>query len=101
MRLDINYKEKSIKTTNTWRLNNTFLKNERVTEEIKKEIKFLETNDNENKTTQKPMGCSKNSFKREVYCIKKQAKHQIYNLNLHLKQLEKEEGKNPKISRRK
>ena len=54
MRIDINYKKKkkSVKTTNTWRLNNTFLKNERVTEEIKKEIKFLETNDSENKTTQ-------------------------------------------------
>ena len=41
------------------------------------------------------MGCSKKSSKREVYCIKKQEKHQIYNLNLHLKQLEKEEGKKP------
>ena len=35
--------------TNTWRLNNTFLNNQQVTEEIKREIKnFLETNDNEN-----------------------------------------------------
>ena len=53
MRLDINYKKKkkSVKTTNTLILNNTFLKNESVTEEIKKEIKFLETNDSENKTT--------------------------------------------------
>ena len=25
MRLDINYKKKSVKSTNTWRLNNTFL----------------------------------------------------------------------------
>ena len=32
---------------------------------------------------------------------KKQEKHQIDNLTLHLKQLEKEEQKNPKISRRK
>ena len=33
-----------------------FLNNQQVTEEIKKEIKqFLETNDNENMTTQKPM----------------------------------------------
>ena len=36
-----------------WRLNNTFLSNQQVTEEIKREIKnFLETNDNENTTTQ-------------------------------------------------
>ena len=40
MRLDINYKgEKSIENTNTWKLNNTFLNNQQVTEEIKREIK--------------------------------------------------------------
>ena len=32
--------------------------------------------------------------------FKKQEKHQIDNLTLHLKQLEKEEEENPKISRR-
>ena len=37
MRLDINYKKKPVKNTNTWRLNNTFLNNEQVTEEIKRE----------------------------------------------------------------
>ena len=57
MRLDINYKKKKktkpVRNTNTWRLNNTFLYNQQVTEEIKREIKkFLETNDSENKTTQ-------------------------------------------------
>ena len=36
-----------------WRLNNMFLYNQQVTEEIKREIKtFLETNYNENITTQ-------------------------------------------------
>ena len=36
-----------------WRLNNMFLNNQQVTEEIKREIKkFLETNDNENTITQ-------------------------------------------------
>ena len=49
---DINYKKKTVRNTNTRRLNNTFLNNQEVTEEIKKEIKkFLETNDNENMTT--------------------------------------------------
>ena len=49
------------------------------------------------------MGCSKSSPKREVYSniSKHQEKHQIEKLTLHLKQLEKEEGKKPKISRRK
>ena len=53
MRLDINYKKKKTKrNTNTWRLNNIFLNNQHVTEEIRREIKkFLETNDNENTTT--------------------------------------------------
>ena len=52
-RLDINYKKKTITNRNTWRLNSTFLNNQQVTEEIKREIKkFLETNDNENMTTQ-------------------------------------------------
>ena len=38
---------------NTWRLNNTFLNNQQVTEEIKMEVKkFLETNEKENTTTQ-------------------------------------------------
>ena len=43
------HKEKTVRNTNTWRLNNTFLNNQQVTEEIKK---FLETNDNENTTSQ-------------------------------------------------
>ena len=52
MRLDINYKKKTVRNTNTWRLN-MFLNNKYVTEEIKGEIKkFLETKSNENMTTQ-------------------------------------------------
>ena len=67
MRLDIHYKEKSVRNTNTWRLNNMFLNNQQVTEKIKREIKkFLETNDNEN-ITQNLWECSKSSPKREVY----------------------------------
>ena len=53
MRLDINYREKSVKNTNTWRLNNTILNNQEIIEEIKEKIqKYLETNDNENTMTQ-------------------------------------------------
>ena len=53
MRLDINYKKKIVKNTNTWRLNSTFLNNQQITEEIKSIIKkFLETHDSENMTTQ-------------------------------------------------
>ena len=53
MKLDINYKKKSVRNTNTWRLSNMFLNNQQVTEEIKREMKkVLETNHNENTTTQ-------------------------------------------------
>ena len=35
MRLDINYKEKTVRNGNTWRLNNTFVNNQQVTKESK------------------------------------------------------------------
>ena len=81
-----------------------FLYNQQLTEEIKREIKkFLETNDNEN-TTQNLWNAAKAVLRGKFIAIqsylKKQEKHQIDNLILHLKQLEKE-LKNPKISRRK
>ena len=45
--------KKTIKNTNRWRLNNTLLNNQQIIEEIKKEVKIcLETNENENTTTQ-------------------------------------------------
>ena len=53
VRLDINYKEKTIKNSNIWRLNNMLLNNQQIIEEIKKEIKIcIEMNENENTTTQ-------------------------------------------------
>ena len=59
MRLDTNYRKKSVKNTNTWGLNSTLLNNQEITEEIKEEIKkYLETNDNENTMTGLPWWCS-------------------------------------------
>ena len=37
MRLDINYKKKTVRNTNTWRLKTVFLNKQQVTEEIKRE----------------------------------------------------------------
>ena len=52
VRLDINYKRKTIKNPNIWRLNNTLLNNQQITEEIKKEIKIcIEKPEDENMTT--------------------------------------------------
>ena len=85
MRLDIKYKRKTVKNTGTWQLNNMFLSNQQVTEEIKK---FLETNDNENTTTQNLWDAAKAVLRRKFIAIqsylKKQEKHQIDNLTLHL-----------------
>ena len=39
MRLDINYKKRHVKNTNTRRLNNMFLSNKQVAEEIKGQLK--------------------------------------------------------------
>ena len=36
MRLDINYKKKAVRNTNTWRLNNMFLNNQQVIEKIRR-----------------------------------------------------------------
>ena len=36
VRLDLNYRRKTIKNSNIWRLNNTLLNNQQITEEIKK-----------------------------------------------------------------
>ena len=76
MRLDINYKKKTVRNTNTWRLNNTFLSNQQVTEEIKREIKtFLETNDNEN-TTQNLWEAAKAILKGKFTAIQSYLKKQ-------------------------
>ena len=79
--------------------------NQRITEEIKKEIKIcIETNENENTTTQNLWDTVKAVLRGRFTAIqtylKKQEKSQINNLTLHLKQLEKEEIKNPRVSRR-
>ena len=53
VRLDVNYWRKTIKNSNIWRLNNTLLNNQQITEEIKKEIKVCkEMNENVNTKTQ-------------------------------------------------
>ena len=82
------------------------LNNQQITEEIKKEIKIcIEMNENENTTTQNLWDTVKAELRGKFIAIqaylKKQEKSQINNLTLHLKQLEKEEVKNPRVSRRK
>ena len=102
VRLDLNYRGKTIKNSNIGRLNNTLLNNQQITEEIKI---CTEMNENKNTTTQNLWDTVKALLRGKFIAIqaylKKQEKSQINNLTLHLKQPEKEEMKNPRVSRRK
>ena len=102
VRLDLNYRRKTIKNSNIWRLNNTMLNNQQITEEIKI---CVEMNENENTTTQNLWDTVKSVLRGRFIALqaylKKQEKSQLNNLTLHLKQLEKEEMKNSRVSRRK
>jgi len=82
------------------------LNNKKSQKRSKKEMKIcIEMNENENTTTQNPWDIVKAVLRGKFIAIqaylKKQEKSQISNLTLHLKQLEKEEMKNPRVSRRK
>ena len=65
----------------------------------------IETNDNENVTTQNLWdsveAVLRGRFIAKQAYFSKQERNQIDNLTLHLKQLEKEERNNPRVSRRK
>ena len=78
------------------------LNNQQVTEEIKRELKtFIETNDNENTTTQNLWDAAKAVLRGKFTAIqsylKKQEKHQIDNLTLYQKQIEKEQNRKIKL----
>ena len=71
-----------------------FPNNQKVTEELKREVKtLLETNDSENLTTQNLWDAAKTVLRGKILAVqsylKKQEKRWIDNLNLHLNQLEK------------
>ena len=80
--------KKTIKNSSIWRVNNTLLNNQQITEEIKKEIKIgMEMNENENTTTQNLWDTVKAVLRGKFIAIqaylKKQEKRQIDNLTLH------------------
>ena len=77
MRLDINYRKKSVKNTSIWRLNNTLLNNQEITEEVKEEIKkYLETNDSENTMTQNLRDAAKAVLRGKFIAIQSYLKKQ-------------------------
>ena len=70
MRIDTSYRKKTVRNTNTWKLNNTLLNNQQITEEIKEEVKkYLETNDNENTTTQNLWDAAKTVLRGKFIAI--------------------------------
>ena len=81
------------------------LNNQQITEEIRKEIKIcIKTNENENTTTQNLWDSVKAVLRERFIAIQAYLKKQekkSNNLTLHLQQLDKEEIKNPRVSRRK
>ena len=82
------------------------LNNQEISEEIKEEIKkYLKTNDSESTMSQILWDTAKAVLRQKFIAIqlylKKTEKSQIKNLTLHLNQLEKEEQKSNKVSRRK
>ena len=83
-------------------LSNMLLNNQKVNEEIKEEIKKIPGNKWERKyDNSRPWGAVKAVLRGKYLTIqaylKKQEKHQINNLTLHLKKLEKEEPKTLKL----
>ena len=77
MTLDINYKKKTVKNTNTWRLNSMLLNNQEINEEIKEEIKkYLETHDNENTSTQNLWDAAKAVLRGKFIAVQSYLKNQ-------------------------
>ena len=77
MSLEINYRKKTVKNTNTCRLNNMLLNNQWITEEIKEEIKkYLETNDNENTTMENLWNAAKAVLRGKFIAIQSYLKKQ-------------------------
>ena len=106
METKTNLKEKNPKHSKIWRLNSMLLNNEWVKNEIREEIKnFLETNENELATTQNLRDTAKAVLRGKFIVIQAYLKRietaQINNLTLHLQELEEQQQRQPRASRRK
>jgi hypothetical protein len=108
IKLDLNNQRNQRKFSNTWRLNNTQLKNQCVTAVIRGGIKkFLESSENENTTIyqkihqpQPAKAVLKGKFIATSVYINKAETSQMNNLMMYLKLLEKQEQTTLQTSRR-
>ena len=106
LKLEINLKEKTQKHSNSWRLNSMLLINGWLKNEIREEIKkVLETNENELTTTQNLWDTAKAVLRGKFIVVqayvKKIETFQINNLTLHLQEVEEQQQRQPRASRRK
>ena len=105
LKLELNHNKKFGRTSNTWRLRTILLKDERVNQEIKEELKrFMETNENEDTTVQNHWNAAKAVLRGKYIAIQasiqKLERTQIQKLTLHIKELEKKQQIDPTPSRR-
>ena len=105
LKLELNHNKKFGRTSNTWRLRTILLKDERVNQEIKEELKrFMETNENEDTTVQNLWDAAKAVLRGKYIAIQasiqKLERTQIQKLTLHIKELEKKQQIDPTPKRR-
>ena len=88
LKLELNHNKKFGRTSNTWRLRTILLKDKRVNQEIKEELKrFMETNENEDTTVQTLWDTAKTVLRGKYITIQasiqKLERTQIQELTLH------------------
>ena len=106
LKLETSLKEKTQKHSNSWILSSMLLNNEWVKNEIQEEIKkFLETSENEHITVHNLWDTAKAVLRGKFIVIqaylKKIETFQINNQTLHLQELEEQQQRQPRASRRK
>ena len=105
LKLELNHKKTFGRISKMWRLRTILLKDERVNQEHKKELKrFIETNENEDTTIQILWDTAKAVLRGKYIAIQASLQKlewtQIQKLTLHIKELEKKQQIDPTPSRR-
>ena len=105
MKLEINYKKKMWKASKYREVKEHPTKEWMVNQTIKEEIKkYMEASENENMTVQTLWDAAKAVVRGKYIAIqaylKKQERSQIHNLTFHLKELQRQQQRKSKASRR-